>query len=291
MRSPTLRRPYAWLPLLLLAALAAGCHRGLEPVRNPETAADGFFATLAKGDGRGAYGSAAFGFQAAQTYEAFLSNAQELGLIGAQPPVWTGSDVAESDASMEGQITPQTGTPIHVTVTLTKEGEGWKLFSLKTDTTPGTGETENRFTVLGKGTGFNDVYHQPMPTPAELDLLVHDTLAKFNNAVMTGDFALFYKSISQQWKEGKRETGEDAAGVTENMLKNHFQGFIDKKIDISGVAGAPAVFDRPPIINQDGLLVLNGHIDLPQFRVNFAMEYAYEIPRWKLFGINMSLTR
>ena len=276
--------------LLLLPALA-GCDHTPPEVRDPETAANTFFAEVAKGDLRPAYDSAAFGFQAAQTYEAFSSNAQELGLIGAQPPLWTVRDVHDTDASLQGTIAARSGASIPATVTLTKDGEAWKLFSLETKTNPGTGDTEDRFSLVGKGSGFNDVYHQPMPTPKELDALVHDTMAKFNTAVMTGTFHDFYKSISQQWKDGQRNTGEVAAGVTENMLKNHFQGFIERKIDVSGAASAPVVFDNPPIINQEGLLSLDGHCDLPQFRVNFEFEYAYELPRWKLFGINISLTR
>ena len=86
-------------------------------------------------------------------------------------------------------------------------------------------------------------------------------------------------------------TGEAAAGVTEKMLKDHFQGFTDQKIDLSSLAGLPVFFDQPPVINQDGLLELSGHIDTPQFRVNLNLEYAYELPRWKLFGINLTLTK
>ncbi|HEX4083877.1 MAG TPA: hypothetical protein VHY22_03115 [Chthoniobacteraceae bacterium] len=284
----SLRRVLACL--LLLPALA-GCHHTPPGARDPETAADTFFAQVAKGNAHAAYDSTAFGFQAAQTYEAFSSNAQELGLVGAQPPAWATKEIHENDARLQGKIVSPSGTAIPATVTLTKEGDAWKLFSLETNTTPGTGETEDRFSLVGKGSGFNDVYHQPMPTPAELDALVHDTMTKFNTAITTGDFRDFYKSVSQQWKNGERNTGEAAAGVTENMLKNHFQAFIDKKVVLSGVASAPVVFDKPPIINDQGLLYLEGHLDLSQFRVNFQLEYAYELPRWKLFGVNLSLTR
>ena len=75
------------------------------------------------------------------------------------------------------------------------------------------------------------------------------------------------------------------------MLKNHFQPFIDKKIDLSAVAGLKPVYDQPPRINDAGLLELVGHFDTPNFQVNFALDYAYELPWWKLFGVNVSLTQ
>ncbi len=149
---------------------------------------------------------------------------------------------------------------------------------------------ENRFTLVGKGTGFNDVYHQPMPGPGQLDELVHKTMASFNAAIHEADFHDFYLSVSQQWRDGQRLSGDEAAGVTERMLKNHFQPFIDKKIDLSVLAGLKPVYDRAPQINQDGLLILDGHFDAPAYRAIFSLEYAYELPRWKLFGINVSLT-
>ena len=63
------------------------------------------------------------------------------------------------------------------------------------------------------------------------------------------------------------------------------------KIDLSALAELPPVFDRPPLIGQDGLLDLDGHFDLPQYRVLFSLQYAYELPRWKLFGIDIQLMK
>ena len=275
----------------LFCLIFAGCNRSQSASRDPESAANAFFATLERGNPRAAYDSAAFGFQATQTYDAFLSNARELALVGGQPPAWTRKDIRPSEARMDGTLASQLGTPVNVSVRLTAEGNEWRVFSLRTSTPALKGLPEDRFTLVGKGTGFNDVYHQPMPDPEQLTNLVHETVTQFNNAVQSGDFHAFYGTISQQWKDGKRSTGEAAEGVTEHMLKNHFQGFIDKKIDLAPAESGPLVFDRPPIINQDGLLDLHGHINTPDFQVIFDLDYAYELPRWKLFGINFSLTK
>ena len=286
---PAQSRRAAAAASLCVAAVMAACSRAPSAAQDPESAANIFFATLEHGDPRAAYGSAAFGFQASQTFDGFLSNARDLGLVGGQPPVWTSREAHGAEARLDGALVNASGQPVKVSVTMTPDGKAWKLFSLQTAT--GSQQTENHFTLVGKGSGFNDVYHQPMPAPGQLDALVHRTLAGFNSAIRKGDFHAFYLTLSQQWRDGQRLTGDQAAGVTETMLKNHFQGFTDKKIDLSAVAGLPPVYDRPPQINEDGLLEVQGHFNTPDFRVSFDLDYAYEIPRWKLFGIEVYLTQ
>jgi hypothetical protein len=284
--SPPLR---AAIASLSLCVVAAGCHHAPASAQDPESAADAFFAALEQGNPHDAYDSAAFGFQAAQTFAGFLSNAQALGLIGGHPPLWTSREIEGTEARLDGTILTPSGHTINVSVTMTPDGKAWKLFSLRT--VNASQETENHFTLVGKGSGFDDVYHQPMPGPRQLDDLVHRTMARFNSAIHEGDFNAFYQSLSQQWKDGQRLSGDETAGVTANMLKNHFQPFIDKKIDLSPVAALQPVYDQPPRINEDGLLELEGHFNAPDYRVNFSLEYAYELPWWKLFGINVSLTK
>ena len=289
---------------LCLIALLTGCSHAPSAAQDPEAAANGFFALIEKGDARAAYDSAAFGFQVAQTFDAFLSNARELGLVGGQPPAWTRKALDGAETRLDGTVITQFGTPINISVTLTPDGKDWKLFSLRTSI--GRQEAENRFTVVGKGSDFNDVYHQPMPDSKQLADLVHDTLTTFNTAAQRADFHDFFNSVSEYWKNGLqpyRGAAADAGNVnkdqfqsvqadsrlTEKMLKDHFQGFVDKKIELSSVAGLPPVFDRPPLITQNGFLDLYGHFDAPQYRVYFFLEYVYELPHWKLFGIEIEL--
>lgn len=271
--------------------MIAACGRTPAPARDPEAAADAFFSTLEKGDVRAAYDSAAFGFQAAQTFEGFNSNARELGLVGAKPPAWTYKDVQGDEARLDGAVGGHSGGSLKVSVVLTRENNEWKLFSLQTATGAMEGQPEDRFTLVGKGSAFNDVYHQPMPDPKQLADLVHETMARFNTTIHTGNFDDFYRSVSQQWKDGERTTGEPAPGITANILKKHFQGFVAQKIDLSPLAQLQPVFDRTPLINEQGVLELDGHFQMTQERVFFTFQYVYEMPRWKLFGINVSVLK
>jgi hypothetical protein len=287
--SPSLLPRTVAIAFISLAVFLAGCHHAPVAAADPVVAADTFFTSLEKGDPHDAYNSAAFGFQVAQSYEGFLSNARDLDMIGGQPPVWSRKDLGASEARLDGTLISQHGNSVFVTITLTPDGGVWKLFSLKTIAAPGETKPENRFTLIGKGPEFNDVYHQPMPNPKQIDALVHQTMDQFNTAIRTGTFHQFYNGIAEQWKAGQFLSGAAASGVTENMLKDHFQGFIDKKVDLAEVDTVPPVYDKPPQINAEGMLETLGHFDTSQYRVEFSLEYAYEMPNWKLFGINVDL--
>jgi len=272
-----------------LAILVTGCHRVPESAGEPQPAADAFFATLEGGNARAAYDSSAFGFQAGQTYDAFFSNAVDLGLIGGKPPQWSDKDVADTQVTLRGMLLSRTGSPITIAVTMTKDEGMWKLFSLQTSSGPGDLATENRFTTVGKGAGFNDVYHQPMPGPKDLDALAHKTMSLLADAIRSDNFQTFYNSISTQWKNGSRSDGTAMGGVTPIILKNHFQDFVDKKIDLTILQSLPVVYDLPPHIDQDGLLDVVGHFDIPSRRVEFSFGYVYELPWWKLVSIDVGI--
>ena len=272
--------------LTFVALFLAGCGQA-PPDQDPESAANAFFASLEKGDAHGAFESSAFAFQAAQNFDSFVYNARALGLIGGQPPVWTATNSDGTRTRLDGALVTQSGEPLGISVTLTPYGKGWQVFLLETTANQKNARPENRFTQVGEGPGFDDAYHQPMPDPQQLADLIHGTIGKFATAVNTADFHAFYLAISQRWKQ---PTAQDwGHGTTEVVLKRHFQPFIDHKIDLTSLAGLPPIFDQPPSINHDGILELHGHFNAPQYRVIFDLSYAYELPRWRLFGINLEI--
>jgi hypothetical protein len=282
-----------WISLTLLGLLGLcalpACTRAPATSRDPVSAANAFFATIETGDPHAAYDSAAFGFQATQSFDGFVSNARTLGLVGGKPPVWTTKNLAADQAQLDGTMAASDGHQVNVSVTMTPDGGAWKLFSLKTAN--GIADSEDHFSVVGKETGFNDVYHQPMPGPAKLDALVQKTLADFNGAVQAGNFHDFYGTLAQQWKDGQRSTGQAADGITETILNRHFQAFIERKVNIGAITGLKPVYDIPPQIDEDGLLQLKGHFPTRPYQLNFELQYIYELPEWKLFGIDVTLTQ
>ncbi len=119
-----------------------------------------------------------------------------------------------------------------------------------------------------------------LPKDKELKALVLDTLLAFNKAVQGKNFARFHEErLSPQLQKQ----------FTLEKFSEAFQTFIDKGYDISKIAQSEPVFDVPPAINDDGLLVLNGHYPTKPNKVTFKLTYAYESSVWKLMGINVQV--
>lgn len=117
-----------------------------------------------------------------------------------------------------------------------------------------------------------------MPPDKELKGLVFDSLFAFNKAVQEKSFAKFYEErLSPQFQ--KQFSLEKFTGI--------FQAFIDKGYDISSIAKSEPVFEIPPAIDSDGLLVLKGHYASKPNKVTFKLTYIYESSVWKLMGINV----
>lgn len=120
-----------------------------------------------------------------------------------------------------------------------------------------------------------------MPADKELKTLVLDSLSDFDTAVQKKDFAQFYEQrLSPQFK--KQFPLDKFAAA--------FQEFIEKGYDISNIAQSEPVFDVPPAINSDSLLVLEGHYPTKPNKVTFKLTYLNESAAWKLMGINVRAT-
>ena len=117
-----------------------------------------------------------------------------------------------------------------------------------------------------------------LPPDKELKALVFDSLFAFNKAVQEKSFAQFHEErLSPQFQKQFPLEKFTAA----------FQAFIDKGYDISNIAKSEPVFDTPPAIDSDGLLVLKGHYPTKPNKVTFKLTYVYESSAWKLMGINV----
>ena len=117
-----------------------------------------------------------------------------------------------------------------------------------------------------------------LPPEKELKTLVLDSLSAFNKAVQQKDFSQFHKErLSPQLREQ----------VPLDKFSKSFQVFIDQKHDISDIAKSDPVFDEPPKIDDEGVLILKGHYDIRPNNVTFSLKYISESASWKILGINI----
>ncbi|MDR3402112.1 MAG: hypothetical protein P4L99_06395 [Chthoniobacter sp.] len=267
------------LRLLLLAFFLplGSCTKKIDAL----TAAQQFFEQIAAGQAEAAYHSAAFGFQAQRSAIVFATAAKDMGLtdyVGAQ---WDKPERDGNTTTIRVKIQTKSGTPIPLIVTLVKQSGDWRVFSLRSPPSQETGISENRFSLVGKAPSFADAVTKPMPPENEIRQLVRENLLHFNEAIASKSFDAFYDSVSAHWQEQ----------LTKGQLQRAFQPFIDRNISIANIANATPVFDEPPAVNSEGLLVVTGHYDTQPYRVQFAMRFFYELPAWKLFGLDVNLVK
>ena len=267
------------LRLLFLAIFLplSGCTKKIDPL----AAAQHFFELIASGQTDAAYHSAAFGFQAQRSSADFAAAAKDMGLTDYVGGEWDKPEREGRNATIRVKIKTRRGAEIPLIVTMVDEAGAWRVFSLRSPPSQETGLSENHFSLVGKAPTIADAVTRPVPPENEIHQLVRENLLRFNEAITSGSFDAFYDAIAVHWQDQ----------LTKGRLLRAFQPFIDRKIDLAQVEKATPVFDAPPAVNSEGLLVVNGHFDTQPYRIVFAMKFFYELPVWKLFGLDVNLVK
>jgi hypothetical protein len=165
---------------------------------------------------------------------------------------------------------------------------------------------ENRFSLVGRPPDVGEaVTRQAVPDEAAIKKLVREWLVRFDDALEQKSFLEFFEKCSLGWQD-QLVTGEVTPGQPRTMkralsdkqkeigasrLYDAFKPFIDKEVRLNSVKDVEPVLDQPPEVTTDGLLVVTGHSPTQPYTVVFKLKFQYEIPRWKLFGIDISLKK
>jgi len=263
--------------LCLLLGLVTGCEKKSDPAEAAKT----FFALIANGRSSEAYESTSLGFKAQQSEKRFAQISRELGLLDflsmtSPPPKLDGhSAIIEAEvASREGKTAP-------LTISMVQERGAWRIFAVRSPRSVETGLAANYFGAVGRGAAFSDGQEKPMPTDAELRVLVESTLLLFNACVQEGSFDGLYEEIAKAWQDQ----------LPRAKMQRAFQNFIDKKVDIGLIQNQTATFSEPPGISTEGLLNVRGFYRAQPANVLFSMNFMYQAPKWRLFGLDVSLAK
>jgi hypothetical protein len=106
------------------------------------------------------------------------------------------------------------------------------------------------------------------PSPDVLVMLVRNTLIAFNQANLTGDYAVLLQKNNDRAK-----------------LSEQFASFREQKIDVSPVAILPPQFVQPPAIDGQGLLRLAGLFPSQPLQLRFSLAYQMVEGRWRYVGL------
>ena len=261
--------------LLLIGLLAAGCR----PEADPAAAAHVFFAQIATGGSDAAFTGSAFFFRKGQSAREFAAVVREMGLIGstivkAEPPAST-----RDTAKLRVELRAADGREFPLIVTLIHELGAWRVFSVKSPMDIETGIAENRFTRIGKSMELTGAPDRPLPDERTIRAMATETMLQFNDAIQQRSFEDFYEVTARAWQRQ----------LTLGMLTRTFQGFIDQRTNLAAIRDVEAVLDRPPHIDSEGLLIVSGSYATKPHRVGFSLKFFYEMPNWRVFGLDVNL--
>ena len=279
-------RPPAFVPRLLLCVLLgllAACSKKAEPPATAQEAAQLFFDRIRRGEMAAAFESTGFAFQEQQNLRFFSERAREYELQDsavALSPL-AGEPADAKTAKFQAEVTQKNGRTIPLILTMQRDRDAWRVYSLRAPRDPRTGISENHFSIVGRPAELSYAANKKVPDDATVRRLVHNSMILFSDAIQTESFWEFYENASAAWQKE----------LTEQKLSNAFHSFIERKVNMSGILAMQPKFDVPPEIGTDGYLVVTGHYDTRPYEVHFTLRYIYELPDWKLLGLNCFLRK
>jgi hypothetical protein len=141
---------------------------------------------------------------------------------------------------------------------------------------------KTRFRVQGAQTGQSaaDQSSTEVPDKDQLKSMTEASLVSFGRAVKKEDFSAFYADTAGIWQKQ----------TTPEKLRDAFKDFFNKDIDLpAAIEGKEPVFNRPPSIDADGVLIVRGYYPTTPNRTVFQLKYLKDDGDWKLVGVNVNL--
>jgi hypothetical protein len=192
-------------------------------------------------------------------FQPFIDQEVTISGIADLEPIFTQSPAIEDKLLVLRGRYPTRPAKVEFQLKYVNEQKAWKLAGIRVNLTP----TEAK-----------------LPSEEEASVMVRDSLLAFNNAIQKKNFTDFHKKqIAAIWR---RQT-------TPAALLETFDSFVKAEANIAPIANMEPVFDKPPAINEDGVLSLVGHYPTKPSRVTFELGYLFEDPDWGLVQINVNV--
>ena len=118
-----------------------------------------------------------------------------------------------------------------------------------------------------------------LPAMQPLEALVKSSLLSFNDANVTGNYAVFHAKLSKPFRQQ----------FPPERLKETFKQFSEQPIDLDIVAAMPPIYDQEPAVDSDGRLMVKGFFATEPTRVSFEMDFIPSDGEWKLLRLNVVL--
>jgi hypothetical protein len=119
------------------------------------------------------------------------------------------------------------------------------------------------------------------PVPELQEVLIKASLMSFNDANVTGNYAVLHAKLSKPFRDQ----------FTPDKLKQAFKPFADAHIDFDVVVAKPPVATDEVQIDDDGRLILRGYFDTRPSRVHYDLAFVMSEGEWKLIKLNVNVKR
>lgn len=232
--------------------------------------ADGSTITI-RGDGKGDYKSGNTTVDGGTVAIDDAKKELSITFFGIGPTLKIDSPPSGDEMKLDGVVYRRGGGNSTTTTTDTKKPLSDTPAPSKTSSTPKSYEKA-------------DASRGEIPEGDELQEMAQITLMQFNDAVQADDFTDFFQTISRLWQRQSSPA----------KLKDTFQLFIDRKIDIGAVRTMEADFtSKPRVDDSKGFkeLIIEGVYDTSPNPTRFTLKYTPEGKNWKLTGIMVDNTR
>lgn len=248
--------------VVALAAVAVGVV--LMMTAGLPDAADRFFAEVKAGNHAGAYRQLSADFRASTSERQFVAFLEGSALAKFADVSWNSRSISGGQGELVGTVVSDSGGVVPITLGFVKENDQWKIYSIHK---PRAGVTE-------PGNAAS------LPSDQELVALTEEALLRFADAVNARDFSGFHGHISNLWRTQH----------TVEQLNDAFRQFMDIGVDmVPALRANSPQFDVTPAIDDDGVLILEGHYPTQPSRLFFRLRYIYEGVGWKLVGTSVDI--
>ena len=118
-----------------------------------------------------------------------------------------------------------------------------------------------------------------VPSERGLEALVKTTLLTFNDANVTGNYAVLHAKLSKPFREQ----------FPVERLARTFRDFNKRHVDFDIIAAMKPAYDPPPRVDDEGKLVVKGSFPTEPLRVYFDLDFIPSDGEWKLIRINVKV--
>jgi hypothetical protein len=176
---------------------------------------------------------------------------------------WGSRSVSGGRGELVGSITAETGGVVPISLGFIKEGDDWRIYSIKKPSSGLQEETEIA----------------PLPSEKEQIKLASEAMYIFFVSVKEQSMSKMYSHMSSLWK--KQFTVEKF-----DKIFNSFYKFGDTLMVLEQYSPQ---FSEKAMIDEDGVLILKGLFPTKPIQVHFEHKYIYEGLGWKLIGFNVNI--